>query len=248
MKPFFLLIVLFCCLAPCAFGLELFKQLKAGAYLRYEHQNQKSQQTTGFSTLSYKQINHNQIEERLVNSKPNGEVFQEKTSLFDAAGSLLSYKETDHRSGLSIVDIYLKNEVKTTLTKGKQHKELSTRIVDKLVPFEVLTLYLSAHLDSLSQGNTLSFTLFLPQLGLEFEQFTQIGVNATKVKQGEVKTPRGIEPFVEVLVSPTSPLLKMLLPAEKSQFRFTYLTNHPRLLFQFSESQTRSTLVKLSAP
>jgi len=244
MKPYLFYLGLFCSFASTTFGIEPFGELTPGVSLRYEHKNQKSQQTTGFSELRYDEAASGDLEERLKNRKPDGAIFQEKLSRFTENGVLLSYQETDHRNGLHINNQYDRQKITTTLTKGGKSKTMSTQLSADLVPFEVLTLFLASKLEAIQQKKKITFTLFLPQLGFDTEQFTQIKVNASLVSQGKITSVRGEEPSVQILVTPASPLLQMLLPADKSQFRFTYLTNKPAVLYQFSESQTRSTLTK----
>ena len=222
--------------------------VQPGLSLRYEHKNQKSQQITGYSDLSYQTIEGNRIEEHLQNKKPDGHVFQEKISQYDLSGNLLVYQETDHRNGLHIEDRYQDKKIYSFIAKGDQTKDLVIEPSKDLVPFELLVLYLKQNLDHFLQGKDLQFTLFIPQIGLNFLDITQIGVIAKVIQRSEVQSPRGKEPTITLEISPSNALLQSLLPKDKGRFQFTFLTTEQRLLYQFTESSTVSTLIKINEP
>ncbi|OGH00402.1 MAG: hypothetical protein A2600_10285 [Candidatus Lambdaproteobacteria bacterium RIFOXYD1_FULL_56_27] len=230
-------------LCPSLEAQSFTSNLPLGLSLRYEHKNQKSQQVTGYSELTYRADNRGRVEERLKNRKPDGELFQEKFSLFSQRGELLEYREKDYRKQVEVTDLYRQGRIETRIKRGDFERQFTLDQAPQLVPFEVLTLYLESRLSDLVRDKSIQFTLYLPYLGLESPELTQIPVLAQLESLGPEKSPRGgKEEVAMILVMPSSPMLQMLLPPDKSQFRFGFFTKAPRLLYSFSEAQTLSVL------
>lgn len=243
MKKFLVAVFAIWSLSPSLEAQSFNSSLPLGLNLRYEHKNQKSQQVTGYSELSYRADNRGRVEERLKNRKPNGELFQEKFSLFSSRGELLEYREKDFRKQVEVIDLYRQGRIETKIKRGDFERQFTLDQSPQLVPFEVLTLYLESRLTELLRDKSIQFTLYLPYLGLESPELTQIPVLAQLESLGPEKSPRGgMEEVAVVLVMPASPMLRMLIPPEKSQFRFGYFTKTPRLLYSFTEAETKSIL------
>ncbi|MDT8446671.1 MAG: hypothetical protein RRB13_07220 [bacterium] len=228
--------------------------LEGGLKLRYEHRNQKSQQITGFSELSYHRDDRGRIEERLLNRKPEGKLFQEKHSLFDSRGYLLSYQEVDHRRGLKVTDLVQKGRLVSQVELEGKKRSFGESLAGDLVPFELLTLFLQKHLSEIKSKGDLNFKLYLPQLAFELEKkgmsrdMAKIDVVAKLEGEVQMDTVRGKAAVLELVVTPTNPMLQMLLPPEQSKFNFGYFAKAPHYLVYFSEAQTKSVLVEIEAP
>ncbi|OGG95509.1 MAG: hypothetical protein A2508_01020 [Candidatus Lambdaproteobacteria bacterium RIFOXYD12_FULL_49_8] len=229
-------------------------QIRGGLELRYEHRNRQSQQITGYSELTYHQDDRGRLIERLKNRKPDGEVFQEKESLFSAgAVQLLEYRETDYRRDWHILDRFNGGKISSQISLGGQKMEFIQAQEVGMVIFEELTLYLQKHLNELTR-EPLRFTLYLPQLAFDLKKnnlpqsMARLAVEARVEKQFKEQTPLGEAELIEILVKPTNPLLLALMPAEKISFHFTYFSKAPQYLYRFSEAQTESSLAQVKLP
>lgn len=253
MRSFGVLIVLFFW-ASVAWAESYSAVLERGLSLRYEHRNQKSQQITGFSELKHLQDDRGRIEERLMNRKPDGELFQEKHTLFDAQGRLVRYREKDHRNGYEVLNRVERGRLLSKVTKDGQTLEFSEALDSDLVPLEVLTLHLQKHVSDLRRGKQLKFKLYMPQLAFELKKkgvdrkLAKLAVVAQITEQDRVKTPRGEEKIIRIVVRATNPMIQILLPPERSQFKLAYLGDSPNYLFYFAEPQTKTVLVEIKSP
>lgn len=228
--------------------------LEGGLKLRYEHRNQKSQQITGYSELSHLRDDRGRIEERLMNRKPDGELFQEKHTLFDSRGRLLSYREKDYRSDFEVTDRVENGRIESEITKDGQTLRFVQEYEEDMVPFEVLALHLQKHLSQLRRGEVLKFKLYMPQLAFELKKkgmnrdLAKLAVAARITGRESSGTPRGEEKVVTLVVEVTNPMIQMLLSSERSRFELAFLNESPHYLFYFSEPQTRTVLVEIERP
>ncbi len=237
-------------------AIDFKEQLNPGLFLKYKHWNIKKKKLTGYTSIKYQIIEkdgNRYIVESSEDTKPSGIPYRRKDVWFDyRSGQLMLSWEQDLRSGLSIHDHFEGDEIHSYIVHKEEKKFFSVDMEADLVPFEVIALYLQKQLsDLLKDKKNHRFTLYLPLMAFELEKkhlpltLSQIGVNTIKEKELTLDTPFGRVPAVQLLIKPTSFLVKQLLPNEKTEFRFTLAGESPYYLLRFKEGDTELILIEL---
>ncbi len=230
--------------------------LKPGKTLKYKHWNTHRKKVTGYSRISYEIMSKDGrkfVLETHQNTNDKGEAYSEKQLLFQADnGKLVSYEEADFRTKMKIKQQYESGHIHTQATDKDTKKKFSVKIESDLIPFEVLTLFLQKKIPKLKKGWEMDFDLYLPVIAFELEKkgiplsFSKVGVTA-KVEKIKVKgTIFGKKEVIVILIKPNSLFFSMVLPKEKSEYRFTFLNEPPFHLLVFEEHETQSILTEVN--
>jgi len=188
--------------------------------------------------------------ETSLNQDRQGTVFSEKKAWYEfETGQLDSYTEIDYRTGISISNRTDAEKIHTTVKDGNDQLKISLDMENKLVPFEALTLFLQQSIPELREKREIAFKLFLPAMAIELKRkglplsFSKFEMAASVVGMPQIVTPLGLQPAIRILIKPTSFLVNAILPKEKTEFHFTFMTEPPFLLLAFEENKTRSILI-----
>lgn len=251
-----LLFVIACsCAAIPVAAFDFRDQLRLTEQLWYEHWHVKKNKITGYTKIEIKtMVNDGKSFFLEVNRNLNRkkEVFSEKKTLFSSeTGDLMSYTEIDYRTDMRINNRVAGDEILTEVRKGEEAMKIALDREDGLVPFEVLTYYLQSSLPRLQQEGHFVFTLYLPVMAIELKgkglppSLSKIEMEVTVEKTGTEESPLGKVNTMHLVLKPTSFLINTLLPREKTEFRFTFMTDPPNLLLSFRENKTSSILTSV---
>lgn len=228
-------------------------QLHPAKLIKYKHWNLKEKKVTGYTKIEIKTMHKagkKYFFEINQNLDKHEKVFSQKKIWYSyETGELVSYFETDFRTGISISDKVTESEIITRVSEGEEELELSVQQSEGLVPFEVLPLFLQKIIPDLQKKQQMTFTLYLPVIAIELKKksfplsLSKFEMAVQVIKSSKMETPLGIKPTIEILLKPTSFLINTLLPKEKTSFYFTYMTEPPYLLLAFEENQTRNILM-----
>ncbi|NQU63427.1 MAG: hypothetical protein HQ517_03965 [SAR324 cluster bacterium] len=253
LKQILLIFLVFSCASVQVAALEFKNQLRPVKLIKYKHWNLKRKKITGYTKIEIKttsKAGKTYFLEINQNLDEHEKIFSEKNIWYDyQTGQLISYSETDFRTGINISDRVTESGIITQVRKGDELLEFSVERKKELVPFEVLPLFLQNVIPELQQKQKMTFTLYLPVIAIELKQknfplsFSQFEMAVQVIKMSSIETPLGIKPAIEILLKPTSLLINTLLPKEKTAFYFTYMTEPPYLLLAFQENQTKNILI-----
>ncbi|MDH5561370.1 MAG: hypothetical protein OEY59_11015 [Deltaproteobacteria bacterium] len=230
-------------------------QLINNQSLHYQHYNILEKKITGFSVITTESVlleGKRLILELSQNKKPDGKVFSERKIYFEPeSGRLVRYQETDFRSELHVTDLFEETKIKTEVKKGELAKSFSIEIEKGLVPFETITLAFQKEIKRLLKEKELPFLLYLPALAFELEKvglppsLSKLQMTAQIEKLDQFDTPLGQKKAVWIIARPVSVLIRSLLPKEKTEFRFVFMTEKPNYLLMFEENNTQSVLKEI---
>jgi len=259
-KAFVFLMLISLPISPIVLGSEERQsyrdQLYSGVTMRFEHRHLEKQKVTGHTRIDYQRILQDGSPfwlETQRNSQADGTVYSEKKTWFDPdSGVLMRYQETDFRTGVTISDTIEQGRIITRVQDRERSKQLESDWENDLILFETLALSLRRMLPDILQKGQTSFALYLPVLAIELDKnhlplsLSKLEMTVRLETQGEMETPFGRRAFVQLLLKPASFLVSSLLPKEKTEFRFRFLTQPPYHLVAFEENQTRSVLIEMT--
>jgi len=237
-----------------AYAVDYREQLLTDKTLLYKHWNVKENTITGYSHFRYQEEEKEGrkfIVEYNENTKANGEVFTKKTIWFDAdTGSPVRYEEFDFRDNSSIYGSYAEDKISTRLIREGKTLEFSVNLTEDSVPFELVTLYLRKNLKEFLKAGDHKFFLYLPMVARDLEKNSMplsLSLVQMKVQPGKQIEAEGISGKVQattLLLSPTSWMIRAMIPQEKTNFRFVITTETPHHILQFEEGNTQHILTK----
>jgi len=235
-----------------ACGFDFRKQLKPVTMMQYDHHHIQKNEVTGYTKIEIKTT----VKEGKTfflavdrNLDRQGKVFTEKQTVYDAAsGDLVTYSESDFRTGTTISSKITGTTILTQVRSGSEQLDIALQLETDIVPFEVLPLYLQKSLPGLRDKGKLVFTLYLPVVAIELKRkgmpvsLSKIEMEARVVETRTVETVLGVQPVIRIVLKPLSLLINAFLPEEKTAFYFTFLAAPPHTLLSFRENQTESVL------
>ncbi len=240
-------------LAAPVYALDFREQLLLVREIKYKHWHLQKKRITGYTIIEIKTMlkeGKKYFLETSLNQNQQGKVFSEKKAWYEfETGQLDSYTEVDYRTGISISNRINAQKMLTTVTDGDDQLEISLDMEKRLVPFEALTLFLQQSIPKLQEKREMSFKLYLPVMAIELKRkglplsFSKFEMAASVIEMPQIETPLGLRSAFRLLIKPTSFLINAILPKEKTEFHFTFMTEPPFLLLTFEENQTRSILI-----
>lgn len=224
--------------------------LNSQTVIVYKHWNVKKKKITGYSRMSYNQVVESGKEylvETHEDSKPSGKVYLRKKLWFEQdRGRLIRYWQEDLRKNWRIENLYNNQTITTTLDQNGQITKMKQAMGVDIIPFELLTFFLRKQFAEHYFENEIPFTLYIPASKFQSELLSATWeFVAMKEKELEMNTPLGKVPAVQILVTTTSALIKMLLPESKTKYRFVLAQQMPHHILAFEESETQFILETL---
>ncbi|MBF0240478.1 MAG: hypothetical protein HQM12_22475 [SAR324 cluster bacterium] len=223
--------------------------------LTLQHINKKNDKITGYSHFYFLTIQEGGLEywqEVQENTKPDGTVFTRKQTRFRKTdGSPVFYHEIDFRKDYEIRNVFENNQIISKLRSKTRTDEVRQPLTLDIVPFEHIVLFLRQNLPKLMHEKHLNVTLYMPALILELEDqglpssWSNVGVVIEMEKKLKVSTPKGNMDAIQILIQPSSILLRSLLPASHARFRFLLSEQFPHYPLGFEEGNTRHQLTDL---
>ncbi|MBU3915383.1 hypothetical protein KKA14_07595 [bacterium] len=237
-------------------AIEFKESLRIGESLKYKHWNVKKNRITGYSVLDYsvfREEGKEYILESTQNVDEKGSVYSRKRSLFDFyTGRLERYEEHDLRTGMRVIDQFENTQVITQVIENDISKNISMKMDPDLVPMEVLTLSLQEKIPIFLKKQPYRFSLYLPAIAIELDKknfplsFSKIAFVASVENISEMDTVLGRRKTIKILVKVDSFFLSTLLPKDKTEFRFTYLTEPPYYLVAFEDIEGQIILMQIT--
>jgi len=221
------------------------KQLSPGLELKYKHWNEKKQKITGYTIIKHKRVD-NEIIISSENINQKGEAYSKKELWFKGSnGQLKRSEESDYRNGLSVIDIFSKKKIKTSIKQKSEDKTFDIELTDQLIPFEVIDIALQKRIPEIVKNKKVELVLYLPLIAFELAanhlpiSLSELGVVA-KLEKVEIRhSVLGEKKCVWISVKPTSILVKTLLPPEKTTFSFIFLAESPGYLLEFYQGDVK---------
>jgi len=234
-------------------------ELIPGVRITFKHLDLNRSEISGYSFFSFETFNKNGrkfIIEKNENTKPNGKVFTRKSLWFDSnSGEPVHYIEEDLRNDFKIKSTYTGEILKTSIDKAGKVLDFQTDLsVEKAVPFELVFYFIRKNFQHILQQDGFSFTLFIPMLAIELEEKglpRNMGMIRMVVELKEeiiLETPLGKFPARKILILPQSGFLRVLLPSEKTHFKFIIAKEAPHHILQFETGKIRNILTELILP